>query len=592
MISADMHSRLRALMAGMARAPMRFPVTLCCAFLWAALTIADQHGFEPFERTVRQQLQVFLILGFFASLAAKLFCEGRRWPPRIWLPLGIAALALPALAVFGTVESPAFLFMGPGLVLLMTVAPFARRDAVDHALWQFNFWSWTSAAFGLLVAVLLAGGLSAAFRAVEILFDADIPGSVWEDTWIIALSVVWPWQTLAGVPGALEPRDEDYCPRWVGHVISRLLVPIALVYLLLLYGYTAKTAIQWELPRGTISWLVAGFAGFGLAVWMAAWPLRNAGNPLVRAYHRFFHPALFVPVALLAIGIAERVGDYGITESRYGLILLALWLGGIALYGTVRRPARLAAAPLAFGLMLVVGSVGPWGAGAVSLRSQLGQLEKVLTDAGYLVDGRLEPYAGHADFEQSKRVSSIVRYLATDDKKGVLKAWLADAGATTTAVDNSSAIVAALGLDYVGPWDDAPDSKSFAYDIGEVRAVATHGFDLAARFDVYPPGAVVTLSTGEDGADYKLYALGDDATMLLAAPDGAQIRLDLGGLIRTLQSDFGKRNAAPSRSAMSLEEAGDRLAVRLLLHSLGGHWKDNAPRLDHASGWILIARGR
>lgn len=598
MTGGDAPSRLRTLLAGIAHAPMRFPVSLGCALLWAALTIADTHNIDPFDRLLRQQIQVFLLLGFFASLTAKLFAEGRDWPARRWLPLTLAALALPALAVFTgaqgreAFEGPAFLFMGPGLVLLMTVAPFIRRGAVDHALWQFNFWSWTSAAFGLLVALALAIGLSTGYRAVEVLFEADLPSRLWTDTWILCMSVVWPWQTLAGVPGALAPRDEDYCPRWAVHVISWVLLPIALAYLLLLYGFAAKTTVQWALPRGTISWLVAGFAGFGLAVWMAAWPLRRTGNPLVRLYHRFFHAALFVPVALLAVGTGERVADYGITEPRYGLILLALWLGGIAVYGVSKRPPRLAAAPLAFGLMLVAGALGPWGAGAISLRSQLGQLEAMLGETGHMVGGRIEPYAGRAEFEQSKRISSIVRYLSAGSRKDALRTWVEDSGGRWPATGDAEAIVTALGPDYVDRYENARDTETFHYEIDEAAAVNVDGYDVVGRFNIYARGSIVTLRTGRRDTEYKLSIAGDEPSVLVTATDGSQARLDLGEMISVLESGFDDREGDARRSAMTAEELGDGLAARLELHALGGHRERGEPRLDRAAGWILIARPR
>ena len=130
--------------------------------------------------------------------------------------------------------------------------------------------------------------------------------------------------------------------------LQSLLVPLALIYLVLLFGFAAKSLATWDLPRGTVGWLVGGFAAFGLAVWSAVWPFRETGNRLARLYHRYFHYALVVPVILLAIGVGVRVAEYGITEKRYALILMTVWLGGIALYGIFARPARLAIAPAAF----------------------------------------------------------------------------------------------------------------------------------------------------------------------------------------------------------------------------------------------------
>ncbi len=57
--------------------------------------------------------------------------------------------------------------LGGSLVLLVTVAPFISAGSDDSAFWDFNRASWVAAAFGLLVAVILAIGLSAADAAAD-----------------------------------------------------------------------------------------------------------------------------------------------------------------------------------------------------------------------------------------------------------------------------------------------------------------------------------------------------------------------------------------------------------------------------------------
>lgn len=311
-ISAVVTEKLRALAA----APMRFPVPLLCAVIWAGVTIAREYRFVLNDRELLWQIQAFLLLCLFLSLSIKLFAESRNWTFVRWLPLTAGALGLLALAMFigpqpsNAYESPAFLFMGPGLILLTIVAPFLRRGAENYPIWDFNFKSWTSAAFGLLVALVLAFGAVAALAALEELFGLRL-NKLYFDVWIICLSVIWPWQTLAGVPGGFGAAKEEYCPRWITYLIGWMLVPLALLYLVLLYAFAVKITVQWSLPQGQIGWLVGGFAGFGLAVWHAAHPLRETGNRLVRSYVRFLHPALLVPVVLLAVGVGARVAEIG-----------------------------------------------------------------------------------------------------------------------------------------------------------------------------------------------------------------------------------------------------------------------------------------
>ena len=203
--------------AGLVHAPVRFPLTLACAVGWAGITMAREHFASGLDWDLVQEIQVYLLLGFFASLAATLFAEGREWP--VWRRLLLSAVALglaAGIAYIGPAgrdayESPAFLFMLPGLILLMIVAPFLRRGAENYAIWEFNFRCWTSAAFGLVVALVIALGGTAFLGALETLFGLNIDGDYYGDVWRISMSVHCPWQTLAGVPGG--PCGTLFCDR-------------------------------------------------------------------------------------------------------------------------------------------------------------------------------------------------------------------------------------------------------------------------------------------------------------------------------------------------------------------------------------------
>ena len=566
-ISAMLTQKLAALTA----APLRFPVPLACAVLWTGITVAQEHDLSFTDKLPFEHTQVFLILGLFLSLSAKLFAESRNWTIMRWLPLTAGTLGLLALILFlgpqaGSVyASPAFLFMGPGLILLMIVAPFLRRGAENHLIWNFNFKSWTSAAFGLLVALVLALGMMAVLGSLKALFGLNVPGRIYQDVWIVCLSVIWPWQTLAGVPGGFGEAREEYCPRWITYLISWLLAPLALIYLALLYAFAAKIAIQWTLPEGQIGWLVGGFAGFGLAVWHAAHPLRETGYRLVRLYVRFFHAALFVPIALLAVGIGTRVAEYGVTENRYGLIVLTLWLAGIAVHGVIMRAPRLNVGPVSFAVLLILASFGPWGAAAVSLHSQLARLDALLVEAGVLRDGKLSKPADSVGSELAKRISNVVDYLNRPGKQQALSERLGKGGITLAADSRPADIVAALGMEYVNRWGTA-NYQSWSRPYPDVMAV--RGFDAALR---------ISLGSGGQQGRYAEFAgsrtpvnfakRGD--TLQISVDGRGSVTIDLAQFVETLKRDGSATyNHAVNAPLMTVEARGNGLKTRIYFTSI------------------------
>ncbi len=114
------------------------------------------------------------------------------------------------------------LLLGGSLVLLVTLAPFLSAGSDDSAFWDFNRASWVAAAFGLLVAVILAIGLSAAYGAVDALLGVEVPDELYFDTSVICFGVVLPWQALSAVPRRFDPPGADYCPKWAGVQIQIL----------------------------------------------------------------------------------------------------------------------------------------------------------------------------------------------------------------------------------------------------------------------------------------------------------------------------------------------------------------------------------
>jgi hypothetical protein len=469
----------------------------------------------------------------------------------------------------------------------MIVAPFLRRGADDRAAWDFNLASGLSILFGGIVAVGLGLGVTAVLGGLEELFGLNIVSDFYEDNWIICMSLIWPWQTLAGIPGACDEAADKAPPRWTEYVVSWMLIPLALVYMLLLYAFAAKSLVTWELPQGTVGWLVGGFAAFGLAVWSAAYPFRETGNRLARIYHRFFHYALVVPVILLAVGIGVRIAEYGITEKRYALILLTLWLGGIALYGILARPARLAVAPAAFAAMLIAGAVGPWGATSISIRSQISQLETMLAEAGILIDGKIVPDEGLAGPKEVKRINSIVRYLRTGGRRDNLEAWLEDAGAKPAGTEDNEALLALMGLDYVEEWQD---EGYFSYSVGEPVTVDISGFDIAHDLNFGDDGST-EVGVGDGGPRYAIVRDGGILSVTEIGRPANKISFDLAALAETLRPVDLNYNDPKSTKAMTLEATENGLRARLYVESMNGQQNGfGNNEIDYGSGLLLIGR--
>ena len=204
---------------------------------------------------------------------------------------------------------------------------------------------------------------------------------------------------------------------------------------------------------------------------------------------------------MLLLAITQRIGQYGITERRYLLFVLAVWLGATALFYAVSRSREIKGIPLSLAVLGLLTFVGPWSAYDVSQRSQVGRLEGLLTEHGVLREGRVSPAAAEVPVEVPaedwRQINDILHYLAGWHGTAGIDGWFEGGVATVDTIGDGTAPSswaeagrrAALIADYFGlaPGEGLlPDPRGFtgiSPPGGRDAAVALSGFDRAF-FDV------------------------------------------------------------------------------------------------------------
>lgn len=336
-------------------------------------------------------------VAFFAAGSASLFAEGRKLRPAMGIMLGVGAgLVLGIIGYFTEVFSTHLLFLFGGLIPLLMISPFLHGDAKQGALWLFNLRLGLAALLAIVVGLLFALGLSAIVEALRVLFALDPGGNPHERIWLTALALVGPLYGLSLLPKVLDEEVDitvqkgSLLERGVSVLVNYILVPVILVYAAILHAYAVKIALDGELPKGQIATMVSIFAVGGTAAWLVAWPWREHGTRLLRLFMRFWFFLLAVPAVLLMIAIWRRLSDYGVTPDRYGIVLVAVWVAALTAYLAIRRNrADMRAILGGAGVLLLVGSVGPFGAYGLTIESQFARLTALLERNGILKDGAI-----------------------------------------------------------------------------------------------------------------------------------------------------------------------------------------------------------
>jgi len=277
-----------------------------------------------------------------------------------------------------------------------------------------------------VAAVLVAGVLSLVLLAIIASVDFLFLSRSLAEKWYVYPQLLI-WMVIA--PMLCCAFVSEAAAQWKGQrfmtiVVEYVLTPALLIYTVILYAYMLRILIQWKLPDGGVAYLVGGFIGVSLACRMLQ---ALVTRPHFEWFYRYFPYVAIGPLVLLWIGIARRIGEYGLTEMRVYLVAVSLLLTIFTLmllWPRTRSFFRMSL--IACGVAVLLTFIPGIRALDLGIRSQRARLEKVLPDL--LVDGKFPvaaPYtaiAASADLRQKwDSASSALDYLKNEMGVGKFK---------------------------------------------------------------------------------------------------------------------------------------------------------------------------
>ena len=452
----------------------RFPVPVAisaalCVYGNIDVAIIAVDGFAPGN-------QIYLAGGvaFLAAGVAHYLAQSRRYPRAAEILLALlGALAAGALAYWDAHLRSSHIFLFAGLLLLLMIAGFLRRDAKQGALWLFNLRLGLAALLAIIVALVAGGGVSAVLASLKFLFNAELTWKAHEYVWVTAITLIGPLCGLSLAPANFDEEmpqmggRDTLLDRGVSVLVNYILVPLAVVYALILHAYAVKILIDGTLPKGQIALMVSIFAVGGTATWLIAWPWRETGTVVLRLFMRYWFWFTIIPVILLAVAIRERLATYGATPERYGVIVIAVWLAFVTFYLAMRHnraDMRVVLGSLA--VLVLIGSAGPWGVNNVSIESQFARLVRYVQAEGLLTqEGRIVDQPVSLTSDSKKEIGEILWFLenmgALDKLKPLFAGHKDDPFSEAAAWNIRSRIREILALDDYTPPPVEPTQVRF-----------------------------------------------------------------------------------------------------------------------------------
>ena len=383
---------IHGLFQGLLAVIKRFPVELLFSIIAmvAAIMLIDLNDYTntPHPGRILENLLIKAIaicnLGLTLTLALDLLAEKRgfsiakKWLIRLFSVLFCIALffLLNPSDYFTDIVKIALLAFA--FHLFVAIAPFLDKGHIN-GFWQFNKILFLRILTAALYAAVLFAGLAIALVAVDGLFNVNIRWNVYMSVFTIIVAGFSPVFFLAGMPAQFAQLDEDSSyPKGLKIFTQFVLIPLMTIYLAILLFYEIKIIAIWSLPKGLVSSLIIGYAVFGILSLLLIYPMKEKeGNSWIKLFSRFFYIMLVPLIVLLLLAVWKRVGPYGITESRYILVVLALWLSGITIYFLFSKKQNIKVIPISLAILAVLAVYGPQSATSVSKYSQLARLKQI-----------------------------------------------------------------------------------------------------------------------------------------------------------------------------------------------------------------------
>lgn len=373
-----------ALWSSFVKVILRFPLQVMVA---VAATIAWCFLVDSSKRT-EDQLILFLCscnLALTLLLAVDLYAEANRlsaikqWLLRFIVVLICTGLYFVLKPAFYLADVYRIALLAFAFHLLVAFAPFIKKGNTN-GFWQYNKSLFLRILTSALYAGVLFAGLAIALVAIDGLFNVDIDWQVYMRLFAIVTAGFMTVFFLAGIPTDFEELDTDETyPKGLKIFTQYVLIPLMTIYLLILLVYEAKIIINWELPKGLVSTLILGYAVFGILSLLLIQPIKEKeGNGWIKLFSRFFYVMMIPLVVLLLLAVWKRVGNYGITESRYILIILAVWLTLITVYFLFSKKQNIKIIPVSLCILALLATYGPQSAFSVSRFSQVKRLKKLM----------------------------------------------------------------------------------------------------------------------------------------------------------------------------------------------------------------------
>ena len=269
----------------------------------------------------------------------------------------------------------------------------------------------------ILYSMVLFLGLTAVFLTVDGLSLIKLKEQIYIEIWLFVVFVF----AMIFFASKLKKVDENL-EEYEIHKIFRFLIyfiviPLITIYTGILYIYFGKMLITKSWPQGLVSHLILWYTIFSLFIMIMVTPMTKK-DPVAKVFKKYFPLASIPLLALSIVSISKRISQYGVTELRYFIVLLGIWLI-FCMVSSIFK-ARLSVILISLIAVVYISVFSPINNRRITIMSQNKRLERILIKYGLLKDGKLVKNSGLNE-NQKYEITDVLNYILgiRDRKDGV-----------------------------------------------------------------------------------------------------------------------------------------------------------------------------
>lgn len=393
------------------RFPVSIALSLCCAILLIYISELGYDANPDIRENLMKLVRIFA-LGIPLSLCIKLFFERLKEYKRITIFLtyigGAILLILYYLFLLNDFKMVSMTrYFSVTLILYLTflfIPYISKKD--NFELYVIKVF--TSFFTTFIYSIVLYLGLCAILFTVNKLLGINVEYQIYYYTWLIVSLVFAPCFFLAGVPYKNRAFTLKDYPKLLKILILYIIMPLITIYTAILYIYFIKIIITWKWPQGLVSHLVLWYSVITAAVLFFIYPFIE-NNSWAKTLMKVFPKVLIPLIVMMFFSIGIRISAYGVTENRYYVVILGLWVFLIMLYFSICKKFKNIILPMSLAIIILISTFGPFSSYSISKYSQNKRFTNILSKNSMISEGEIIPNS-NISTEDKNQISSILSY--------------------------------------------------------------------------------------------------------------------------------------------------------------------------------------